>query len=51
MYVQTCEKVAVIIRVENNWQTVASSNSLIMLLEEIEKKKITVSIYMYFMAR
>lgn len=34
MYVQTCEKVEVIIRLENNWQSVASS--LIMLPEEIE---------------
>ena len=34
MYVQTCEKEEVIIRLENNWQSVASS--LITLPEEIE---------------
>jgi len=34
MYVQTCEKVDVMITLENYWQSVASS--LIMLPEEIE---------------
>ena len=38
MFVQTCEKVAVIIRVENNWQSVASS--LIMLPEEIKNNMV-----------